>query len=73
MRALCTRADFTGAELTYADFSHADLTSADLSGATLFRAVLHRIRDDYATFSDRSRALKEDADLVEAEDWLANH
>jgi uncharacterized protein YjbI with pentapeptide repeats len=66
-------ADFAGAELGYADFSHADLSAANLTDATLFRTTLHRIRDDGAAFSDRGRALNEDHDLIDAEDWLANH
>jgi uncharacterized protein YjbI with pentapeptide repeats len=62
-------ADFSSAELTYADFSHADLTEAEFSGAVLFRAVLHSIKDEGASFTDRARALGTDESRAQSENW----
>ena len=70
--AACEGARFCGADLTYADFSRSDLRNCDFSGARLFRAVLHRIQDEGATFTDRARALETDPELAEAEMWHQN-
>jgi uncharacterized protein YjbI with pentapeptide repeats len=70
-KAICRASKFARCNLEYADLSHADLTAADFSSSHLNQANLHRIIEEGTIWSgsNKDKALPEDKELAEAEDW----
>ena len=72
-RAACGGARFDDADLTYCDFSHADVCAAHFSGAKVFRARFHQVDARGTIWADRTTALGDDEDLLDAERWQPTH